>query len=100
MTKRETKVSEITFYPIIPTSKGLICYVSFTYNNELRINDCGIYTKPNGDYRILYPVKVLRNGKVISSVYPINKKIGKYIEDFLLSEYNKFVENKKGRKNE
>ena len=89
--KRSVEVSEIIFYPITPTAKGLVCYVSFTYQNSLRIQDCGIYTRPTGGYRILYPIKYLANGKTVSSVYPINKEVGMKIEDFLLLEYINFL---------
>jgi DNA-binding cell septation regulator SpoVG len=94
MTKRRKidEISEVIFYPITPTSKGLVCYVSFTFRNQIRINDIGIYTRPEGGYRLVYPVKLQANGKAISSVYPINKPIGKKIEDFLLLEYNKFIQ--------
>lgn len=85
------EVSEIVYYPITPTAKGLVCYVSFTFKNSLRIQDCGIYTRPSGGYRILYPIKYLANGKTVSSVYPISKEVGKKLEDFLLSEYEKFL---------
>lgn len=93
MTKRlkRVKISELIFYPITPTPKGLVCYISFTYNNSIRIQDCAIVTRPQGGYRILYPVKTLANGKSISSVYPISKEVGNEIEDFLLLEYNKFL---------
>jgi len=94
MTKRlkAVKISEIIFYPIQPTNKGLVAYVSFTYQSAIRINDVGIYTRPAGGYRLLYPVKVLANGKTISSVYPISKKVGIELEDFLLDKFNKFRE--------
>jgi len=93
MTKRlkSVEVSEIIFYPVTPTAKGLVCYISFTFKKSLRIQDCGIYTRPTGGYRILYPLKYLANGKIISSVYPISKEVGKKIEDFLLSEYENFL---------
>ena len=89
--KRSAEVSEIIFYPITPTAKGLVCYVSFTFKNQLRIQDCGIYTRPTGGYRILYPIKYLANGKTVSSVYPISKEVGSKIEDFLLLEYVNFL---------
>ena len=93
MTKRlkRAKIRELVVYPITPTSKGLVCYISFTYNNSIRIQDCAIVTRPQGGYRILYPIKTLANGKSISSVYPISKEVGKEIEDFLLLEYDKFL---------
>ena len=103
MTKRlkRAKISELIFYPITPTSKGLVCYISFTYNNSIRIQDCAVVTRPQGGYRILYPVKTLANGKSISSVYPISKEVGNEIEDFLLLEYDKFLEkNIRGDKND
>ncbi len=99
MTKR-IKISEIIFFPITPTPKGLVCYVSFTYNQSLRIQDCGIYTRQDGSgYRILYPIKKLANGKKISSVYPINKDVGKPIEDFLLIKYDKFTKERLKKEN-
>jgi len=93
MTNRRKKeeISELTFYPIKPTDKGLVCYISFTFQNLIRINEARIYTKPTGGYYISYPRITLANGKVISSVYPINKTIGNKIEDFLLSAYTNFL---------
>lgn len=93
--RKKTKISEVVFYPIRPTNKGLVCYVSFTYDSSLRIQDCGIYTRLTGGYRILYPIKLLANGKSLSSVYPINKEVGHDLEDFLLLEYVKFVKKAK-----
>lgn len=90
-TRKRSEISEIIFYPITPTAKGLVCYISFTYKNSLRIQDCGIYTRPTGGYRILYPIKYLANGKTVSSVYPISKEVGSKIEDFLLLEYINFL---------
>jgi len=103
-TRKRSEISEIIFYPITPTAKGLVCYISFTYKNSLRIQDCGIYTRPTGGYRILYPIKYLANGKTVSSVYPISKEVGSKIEDFLLLEYVNFlkknVNENEGGKNE
>jgi hypothetical protein len=95
MTKRRTNekrdISEVIFHPIKPTSKGLICYVSFTYDNSIRVNEVSIYTRPAGGYRLLYPIKLLANGKTVSCVYPINKEIGTALETFLLAEYSAFL---------
>jgi len=95
MTKRviKAKISEIVFFPIKPTPKGVVCFVSFTYSNKFRINDCAIITNRTGGYHIVYPIRVLANGKTINSVYPLSKEVAQPIEDFLLSEYNKFVSN-------
>lgn len=83
-------ISEIEFYPIMPKS-GVIAFVSFTYQNTLRIQDCAIVTRPTGGYRLSYPIKTLRNGRTIQSIYPINKTIGKQIEDIIILNYEKFL---------
>ena len=92
MRKKEI-ITEIEFFPIIPT-KGLVCFISFTYNNSIRISDCAILTRPQGGYRLSYPIKTLKNGKTVQSVYPINNKIGKQIENILILNYENFLVNK------
>lgn len=96
MTKSQTraKISEVVFFPIKPTDKGVVCFVSFTYSNLFRINDCAIVTKREGGYRIVYPIRTLLNGKTVNSVYPLSAKIANPIEDFVLSEYEKFLKGK------
>lgn len=92
---RETKrpkLSEFTFFPITPTPKGLICFISFTFNNQWRINDCALYTRPNGGYRLSYPIRELANKKVIQSVYPISKELGFFVEQILIEEYEQFLQ--------
>lgn len=95
MTKsvRRVKISEVCIFPITPTNKGVVGFISFTYSNLFRINDCAIVTKREGGYRIVYPLKTLPNGKTVNVIYPLSAKIGKPIEDFLLSEYELFVNN-------
>ncbi len=83
-------ISEIEFFPIIPKN-GVICFCSFTYQNSLRIQDCAILTRPQGGYRLSFPIKKLANGKTIQSVYPINKKIGEQIEEIILINYENFL---------
>lgn len=92
--RKTEEISEVTFFPIKPTDKGLVCYTSLTFKNAIRINEIRIYTKPIGGYYLSYPRITLANGKFISSVYPINKKVGNKIEDFLLFEYEKFTKEK------
>jgi DNA-binding cell septation regulator SpoVG len=96
MTKsiKRAKISEISIYPITPTSKGVVGFISFTYSNLFRINDCAIVTLRQGGYRIVYPLKTLPNGKTVNVIYPLSAEIGRPIEDFLLTEYEKFIAEK------
>lgn len=86
-------ISEVVVHPIKQTSKGLVAYISYIYNNELKINDCAIYTSPKrtSGYRILFPIKQLSNGTRLSCVYPINKYVGMQIEESLIQEYKNFL---------
>ena len=91
---KRAKISEISIYPITPTSKGVVGFISFTYSNLFRVNDCAIVTRREGGYRIVYPLKTLPNGKTVNVIYPLSAEVGKPIEDFLLIEYRKFIAEK------
>jgi len=91
MRKKREIISEVVFFPIKPTNKGVVGFVSFTYSNLFRINDCAIVTKREGGYRIVYPIKILPNGKTVNTIYPLSAKIAKPIEDFLLYAYDEFL---------
>lgn len=88
--RKKEIISEIEFFPIIPKN-GVIAFVSFTYENSLRIQDCAILTRPTGGYRLSFPIKKLANGKTIQAVYPINKKLGQKIEDIILINFEGFL---------
>ena len=96
MTKsvKKSKISEVVFFPIKATARGVVCFVSFTYSNIFRINDCAIVSRKEGGFRIVYPLRILPNGKTINSVYPLSAEIAKPIEDFILTEYDKFIKEK------
>ncbi len=65
-------VREVTFYPIRPTEKGLIGFVSCLFDNKLHLDSIAIYTTLEGDIRLVFPNKVLPNSKEISLFYPID----------------------------
>lgn len=90
-TKRNNKITDIRFLPMTPTDKGLICFISFTYNEEWRITDCALYTKPLGGYRLSYPIKKLNNGKTIQPIYPISKRLGFFVEKEVIESYENFL---------
>jgi len=91
MSIKRAKISQIVFTPTIPNNKGLLCFVSFNYNNIFRIQECAILTKLSGGYRLSYPIKYLSNGKSSNVIYPLSEKVAKPIEDFILSEYERFI---------
>jgi DNA-binding cell septation regulator SpoVG len=88
--RKKEIISEIEFFPIIPKN-GVIAFVSFTYENSLRIQDCAILTRPTGGYRLSFPIKKLANGKTIQSIYPINKELSEKIQEIILVNFEDFL---------
>ena len=90
MRSDKVEITEIDFFPIKP-HKGLVCFVSFTFNNQIRINDVALITRPQGGYRLSYPLRQLKNGKSVQSAYPINTITGKAIEESILQGYANYL---------
>lgn len=73
MKKCNEIITEEKFYPIRPTDKGLIGFASCLFDGKLSLNCISVYTTPIGEIRLLFPNKILPNGKEINLFYPINK---------------------------
>ena len=77
-----TKITDVCFYPIKPTPKGLIGFASCLFNDQLALHSIAIYTRPSGDgIRCVYPEKVLPNGLTVNLFYPTNDGTRKAIEE-------------------
>ena len=93
----EPVISQVTFFPLRPTEKGLIGIASCLFNNQLSLNSISVYSTLSGDIRLLFPDKVLPNSKRINIYYPVNKHVYEAIKDAVdskLRELAKKVENK------
>lgn len=80
-------ITEPTFLPLKPNGKGLIGIASVVYNNSLSLNCISVYSRPNGDLRLVFPVKVLPNSKEINVYYPINKEAYEAIKKVIVDKY-------------
>ncbi|MCK5615453.1 septation protein SpoVG family protein [Candidatus Pacearchaeota archaeon] len=80
------EISEIQIIPVKPQN-GLLAFCSFIINNQLYIGDVAIYSRLSGGYRLVYPSKVLVNGRNVCCVYPINKETGKIIQKAISKKY-------------
>lgn len=89
------EITEVAYYPIRPTPQGLIGFASCLYNGQLSLNSIALYTRPDGDLRLVFPDKVLPNGKVIQTYYPISTETYLVIKDAIkkkIEEVTKKVE--------
>lgn len=78
-------ISEIQIVPIKPIN-GLIGFTSFVLDNSLYLGSIGIYTRPEGGYRLTYPTKKVGN-RNINIFHPINKEFADEIEKVIISKF-------------
>ena len=85
----QNKVTEIQIIPVKPKD-GLVGFASFIFDNSFYFASIGIYTRPQGGYRLTYPTRK----SSISSLpvfHPINKEIAKEIEEAVISKYEEIT---------
>jgi DNA-binding cell septation regulator SpoVG len=89
-----TVLSEIIITPIPPTAKGIVAFVSFVLNQSFKVTNVMIATslKRGGAFRLVYPVQQLPNGKSIQIFYPINKEVGRELENQIFLQYKEFID--------
>ena len=99
---KKTIISEVSFYPLRPNSKGLIGFASCLFDEKLSLNSIAVYTRPDGtDYRLLFPSKVLPNSREINIFYPINKHIYQTIKEAVIKKIEDLAKKAEGEnKNE
>lgn len=94
----EINLSEIDVTPTKPHN-GLLAFCSFVINNSFYVGDVAIYSRLDGTgFRLVYPIKVLRNGLKINCFYPINSESAQAIETQVIKAFLELVEKAKNRK--
>lgn len=84
-------ISEIQIIPVKP-DKGLIGFCSFILYESIYCSSVAIFTRPDGNFRLVYPTKKIAD-KDIHIFHPINKSIGKYIEQEVIKKFNDVMKN-------
>lgn len=80
-----SKISEINIMPIKPDN-GLVGFASIVFDNNFYLGSIGIFTRPQGGYRLTYPT---RNG--INVFHPINKPIAEAIEQQVTEKFEQIL---------
>ena len=85
-------VSEIQVVPVKPNN-GLVAFASCVVNSSLYIGNIAIYTSPSSHigFRLVYPAKILPNGKEINCVHPINRESGAAITAAIIDKYKDLI---------
>lgn len=85
----QNKVTEVQIIPIKPKD-GLVGFASFTFDNSFYFSSIGIYTRPQGGYRLTYPTRKASTGS-LPIFHPINKEIAGIIEEAIISKYEEII---------
>jgi len=78
-------LSEVQITPI-KAQDGLVGFASFVYNNSFYFGSIGIYTRPQGGYRLTYPTRKGANGN-FNIFHPINREVAEEIEKVIISKF-------------
>jgi stage V sporulation protein G len=85
------KISEVQIVPIKPND-GLVAFASVVVENSLFLGSIGVYTRLDGSgYRITFPTKKVGK-KNLNVYYPINRKMGRAIEEAIISKVKEIFE--------
>lgn len=84
-----THISEIKIAPT-QSRDGLVGFASFILNDCFFMSSIGIFTRPQGGFRLTYPIrKNSRNN--LNFFYPINKETAEYIEKAVIKKFEKIT---------
>ena len=80
-------VTEVEIYPVRPRG-GLVAFASCVVNGCLYLGKIGIHTRPDGSgYRLVFPIKVLPNGKQLQCVHPVNQETGNLLLQAIVRKF-------------
>lgn len=85
----QNKVTEIQIIPVKP-KEGLVAFASFIFDNSFYFASIGIYTRPQGGYRLTYPTRKTPSSST-SLFHPINKDITNMIEIVVIKRYEEII---------
>ncbi len=88
-------ISEVQVVPIKPQN-GLIGFASFVLYEAIYCGSVGIFTRPNGGYRLTYPTRKVMS-KDVGVFYPINQQVGFTIEEAVIKVLEEVVSKEDGR---
>lgn len=78
-------ISEVQITPV-KANDGLVGFASFVYDNSFYFGSIGIYTRPQGGYRLTYPTRKATNGN-FNVFHPINRVVAEEIEKVIISKF-------------
>lgn len=88
-------ITEIQITPIKPQG-GLVAFASFVFAGALYCGSVGIFSRPGGGYRLVYPTKLVA-GRQLDIYHPITGTVGRQIEEAVITKYEEVMNNARNR---
>jgi stage V sporulation protein G len=82
-------ISDIQITPIKPQN-GLVGFASFIFNDCFYMSAIGIFTRPQGGFRLTYPTKKNITGG-LNIYHPIKREIAEQIEQEVISKFEEII---------
>lgn len=71
-----------------------MAFASCVINGQLYLGNIAIHTRPTGfGYRLVFPAKVLPNGKQIQCVHPITRGAGELLLKVIVGKFEALIAN-------
>jgi DNA-binding cell septation regulator SpoVG len=87
----QINLSEIDVTPVKPQN-GLVAFASCVLNNHFYISSIAVHASPDGEsFRLVYPAKILPNGKQVNCFNPITKRAGETLSCAIINAYKKLI---------
>src|SRR3990167_5344177 len=84
-------VDEVEIYPVKPRG-GLVAFASCIVNGCLYLGNIAVHTRLDGSgYRLVFPVKVLPNGKEIQCVHPVTRQAGELLLQAIVEKFEALI---------
>lgn len=84
-------VEEVELYPVKPRG-GLVAFASCIVNGCLYLGNIAVHTRLDGSgYRLVFPVKVLPNGKEIQCVHPVTREAGDLLLRAIVTKFEALI---------
>jgi len=83
------EIAEIQITPVKPQD-GLVAFASLVLNGNLYLGSIGVFTRPQGGYRLVYPTKKA-GFRDINLFHPINKDFASQIEAAVSAKYEEVM---------
>lgn len=84
-----TEISEVQITPI-KSVDGLVAFASIVFNRSFYLGSIGIYTRPNGGYRLTYPTRKLSTSS-INIFHPIERSTAECVEEAIIKKFEEVM---------